>query len=91
LQKILIDENLNPSLATDAQRKGFLCSHVNHLGKTGTKDWELKRVILEGDWTFVTNNSTDFRGGLRMNQALRASTRMCVCTTGWSASTPHLA
>ena len=62
MQKILIDENLSPSLAADAQRKGFLCSHVNHLGKTGTKDWELKRVILEGDWTFVTNNSTDFRG-----------------------------
>jgi len=62
LQKILIDENLSPSLASDAQQKGFLCSHVNHLGKTGTKDWELKRVILEGDWTFVTNNSTDFRG-----------------------------
>lgn len=62
MQKILIDENLSPSLAADAQQKGFLCSHVNHLGKTGTKDWELKRVILEGDWTFVTNNSTDFRG-----------------------------
>jgi hypothetical protein len=62
LPKILIDENLSPSLASGAQRKGFLCSHVNHLGKTGTKDWELKRVILDGDWTFVTNNSTDFRG-----------------------------
>jgi hypothetical protein len=62
LLKILIDENLSPSLTADAQQKGFLCSHVNHLGKTGTKDWELKRVILEGDWTFVTNNSTDFRG-----------------------------
>ncbi len=62
MQKILIDENLSPSLAADAQQKGFLCSHVNHLGKTGTKDWELKRVILEGDWTFVTNNSADFRG-----------------------------
>lgn len=62
MQKILIDENLSPSLAADAQQKGFLCSHVNHLGKTGTKDWQLKRVILEGDWTFVTNNSTDFRG-----------------------------
>jgi hypothetical protein len=62
LQKILIDENLSPSLVADAQQKGFFCSHVNHLGKTGTKDWELKRVILEGDWTFVTNNSTDFRG-----------------------------
>ena len=62
MQKILIDENLSPSLTADAQKKGFLCSHVNHLGKTGTKDWELKRVILEGDWTFITNNSTDFRG-----------------------------
>ena len=62
MQKILIDENLSPSLTADAQQKGFLCSHVNHLGKTGTKDWELKRVILEGDWTFVTNNSIDFRG-----------------------------
>lgn len=60
--KILIDENLSPSLAADAQQRGFLCSHVNHLGKTGTKDWELKRIILEGDWTFVTNNSIDFRG-----------------------------
>lgn len=62
MQKILIDENLSPSLTADAQQKGFVCSHVNHLGKTGTKDWELKRVILEGDWTFVTNNSADFRG-----------------------------
>lgn len=62
MHKILIDENLSPSLEFDAQKKGFLCSHVNHLGKTGAKDWELKNVILEGDWTFITNNSTDFRG-----------------------------
>ena len=62
MQKILLDENLSPSLAADAQQRGFLCSHVNHLGKTGTKDWELKRVILDGDWIFVTNNSIDFRG-----------------------------
>ena len=62
MQKIPIDENLSTSLAADAQLRGFLCSHVNHLGKAGTKDWELKRVILEGDWTFVTNNSIDFRG-----------------------------
>ena len=60
--KILIDENLSPSLAADAKQKGLLCSHVTQLGKTGTKDWEFKRVILEGDWTFVTNNSIDFRG-----------------------------
>ena len=26
------------------------------------QDWELKQFILEQDWTFVTRNSTDFRG-----------------------------
>jgi hypothetical protein len=62
LQKILIDENLSPSLEAMAHERGFQCSHVNHLGKTGQKDWELKQAIIEGDWTFVTNNSIDFRG-----------------------------
>ena len=62
MQKILIDENLSPSLVTMAHERGFECSHVNHLGKAGQKDWELKKSILEGDWTFVTNNSVDFRG-----------------------------
>jgi hypothetical protein len=28
----------------------------------GKKDWELKPIILDGDWTFVTRNSVDFRG-----------------------------
>ncbi|WP_234705282.1 hypothetical protein [Sinorhizobium meliloti] len=28
----------------------------------GLQDWELKPIILEGDWTFVTKNSVDFRG-----------------------------
>lgn len=32
------------------------------IGKRGWKDWELKKVILDGDWTFVTKNSIDFRG-----------------------------
>ena len=62
MQKILIDENLSPSLVAMAHGRGFECSHVSHLGKMGQKDWELKGTILEGDWTFVTNNSVDFRG-----------------------------
>jgi hypothetical protein len=62
VQKLLIDENLSPSLVGLATDKGFVCSHVNHLGLTGQKDWELKATILEGDWTFITNNGTDFRG-----------------------------
>ena len=62
MQKLLVDENLSPSLVGLATDKGFVCSHVNHLGLTGQKDWELKATILEGDWTFITNNGTDFRG-----------------------------
>ena len=62
MPKILIDENLSPSLESMAHERGFECSHVNHLGMTGHKDWELKRTILEDDWTFITNNSIDFRG-----------------------------
>ena len=37
-------------------------SHVVWLGKAGWKDWEFKPFILEGNWTFVTRNSVDFRG-----------------------------
>ncbi|ADW70122.1 DUF5615 family PIN-like protein [Granulicella tundricola] len=62
MQKLLIDENLSPSLIGQANDKGFVCSHVNYLGLTGRKDWELKAAILDGDWTFITNNGVDFRG-----------------------------
>ena len=62
MQKLLIDENLSPSLTELANSQGFVCSHVNHLGLTGLKDWQLKTAILEGDWTFITNNTVDFRG-----------------------------
>jgi hypothetical protein len=35
-------------------------SHVVWLKRAGLKDWELKPVILDGDWTFVTRNSVTF-------------------------------
>jgi len=61
--KFLIDECLSPDLAALARERGFFeSSHVTWLGKAGWKDWELKQFILEQDWTFVTRNSTDFRG-----------------------------
>lgn len=62
MQKLLIDENLSPTLIGQAVEKGFVCSHVNHLALTGYKDWQLKATILDGDWTFITNNGIDFRG-----------------------------
>ncbi|NTJ51551.1 DUF5615 family PIN-like protein [Agrobacterium rhizogenes] len=61
--KFLIDECLSPALAKMALEKGYgESSHVVWLKLGGLKDWELKPIILEGDWTFVTKNSVDFRG-----------------------------
>lgn len=61
--KFLIDECLSPELAELAQKRGYPEStHLVHRGKGGIKDWYLLPIILEGDWTFVTCNSYDFRG-----------------------------
>jgi hypothetical protein len=61
--KFLIDECLSPELAKLALAKGHgETSHVVWLKLGGLKDWELKPIILDGDWTFVTKNSVDFRG-----------------------------
>nr|WP_294563587.1 DUF5615 family PIN-like protein [uncultured Rhodopila sp.] len=61
--KFLVDECLSPALTKRAQAKGHgESSHVVWLGRAGLKDWELKPLILDGDWTFVTRNSIDFRG-----------------------------
>ena len=61
--KFLVDECLSPELTKLAHALGFgESSHVVWLGHAGLKDWELKPIILDGDWTFVTRNSVDFRG-----------------------------
>ena len=61
--KLLVDECLSDELTKLAQRRGHAeASHIAWVGKHGWKDWELKAVILDGDWTFVTKNSIDFRG-----------------------------
>src|SRR3546814_18245434 len=61
--KFLIDECLSPELAKIAIDKDHgETSHIVWLGLAGYKDWELTPIILDGDWTFVTKNSVDFRG-----------------------------
>jgi len=61
--KFLVDECLSPELVKLAHARGYGESmHVVWLGRAGLKDWELKPLILDGDWTFVTRNSVDFRG-----------------------------
>jgi hypothetical protein len=58
----LVDECLSPELTKLAQQKGYEASHVVWLGRSGAKDWELRPLIIDGEWTFVTKNSVDFRG-----------------------------
>lgn len=60
MAKLLIDECLHTSLLKQAHEAGHTADHVNYLGLGSSKDWELMKLILERDYTFVTNNRTDF-------------------------------
>lgn len=63
MTKLLIDECLSAELALVARERGHHeASHVVWIGKSGWKDWELKRVLLDEDWVLTTRNSEDFRG-----------------------------
>jgi hypothetical protein len=70
-------------------------SHITWIGKSGWKDWQLRAVILHGDWTLVTRNSFDFRGpasapgtrGQYANVALHAG---LVCLNGPVGMDLHL-
>jgi len=59
--KFLIDECLHTSLVAVAQDSGHDGFHVNWLGLSGEKDWDLMPRIVAEDYTFVTNNARDFR------------------------------
>ena len=58
--KALIDECLHTSLVEAAHAAGHAADHVTYVGLGGAKDWQLMSVILEQDYTFVTNNRSDF-------------------------------
>lgn len=58
---LLIDECLHTSLVAVAVARGHQASHVNWLGLSGEADWDLMPRIIGEDFTFVTNNASDFR------------------------------
>lgn len=86
--KFLVDECLSQRLATMAVAKGYVeSSHVVWRGKSGMKDWDLIKLVVDEDWTLVTKNSYDFRGpadvpgkpGLHAAQVIHAG---LVCLNG---------
>jgi predicted nuclease of predicted toxin-antitoxin system len=70
--KLLIDECLHTSLVDIAHSADHRADHVSHRGLGGLKDWQLMRVIREQEYTFVTNNRTDFHD-LHGKEPLHAS------------------
>jgi predicted nuclease of predicted toxin-antitoxin system len=64
-ETVSIDEKLSPKLVEPARARGYEAMHVNHLGLGTEKDWDLLRVVAEGDWVLVTNNAIEFRGRYR--------------------------
>jgi predicted nuclease of predicted toxin-antitoxin system len=58
--KLLIDECLHTSLVAFAHSAGHSADHVSHRGLGGLKDWQLMLIIREQEYTFVTNNRSDF-------------------------------
>ncbi len=58
--KLLIDECLYTSLVEVAHGAGYVADHVNYLGLGSSKDWQLMATIRAKEYTFVTNNRSDF-------------------------------
>jgi hypothetical protein len=48
------------SLVELAYAAGHVAHHVNYLGLGTSKDWQLMALICAQDYTFVTNNRSDF-------------------------------
>lgn len=70
--RLLIDENLSPSLVEVAARRGYHAAHVRDVGLLQAKDWTILRFVLDKDWTLVTNNVAEFRARYRQTAPLHA-------------------
>jgi predicted nuclease of predicted toxin-antitoxin system len=58
--KLLIDENLSPSLVQRLGAIGVAAEHVAHIGKSGLSDPEVWELALERDATVATINARDY-------------------------------
>ena len=58
--KLLIDENLSPSLVQRLASAGVAALHVAHCGLSGASDPVVWRYAFEHDQVVVTSNAGDF-------------------------------
>jgi predicted nuclease of predicted toxin-antitoxin system len=59
--RFLIDECLHTSLTHVANKGAHEAHHVTRRGWSGSKDHQLREVVLREEFVFVTNNARDFR------------------------------
>jgi predicted nuclease of predicted toxin-antitoxin system len=60
LLKILLDENLSPTLADRLAEKGVLAQHIVYVGRDGEQDPNVWRYAYKHDQVVVTRNAADF-------------------------------
>lgn len=58
--KLLIDENLSPTLVARCAQKGLYAVAVAHVGLSGRRDIVIWHYALENDFVVVTANPRDF-------------------------------
>jgi len=58
--KLLIDEDLSPTLTARCAQKGFYAVAVAHVGLSGWRDSEVWRYALENDLVVVTADTRHF-------------------------------
>ncbi|WP_165982836.1 DUF5615 family PIN-like protein [Dankookia rubra] len=60
--RVLIDACLTVELAWLAHERGYEAYHLRDISKERLLDGQLKPIIIEGGYCFVTRNAEDFRG-----------------------------
>lgn len=59
--RFLVDECLHKGLVKVAQAAGYEAYHVVDLGRAGSKDYQLREIIVKEEFVFITNNARDFK------------------------------
>ena len=81
--KILLDENLSPTLVHKLGAIGVAAEHVVHLGKSGLSDPALWDLALERDAIVATINASDF---LRLAGTSALHAGLISCARGGSTA-----
>jgi hypothetical protein len=87
--KLLIDECLHTSLLELAHAAGHIADHVTYLGLGSSKDRELVKFSVERDYTFVTNNRSDFLALYRRTPLHAGLVNQVPTTAGTGPTTGH--